>query len=148
MRSDWSPWARSLLNAPDDGDWLEYSDAAAGVYRAALLTDDRMSACLFISPRPGLPSRTWLAGLFAKDRIDDADRAGLLIGQPTDPSADTGPIVCSCFRVGTKTLCDSIRKDRLTTTLEVGRKLRAGTNCGACLPEIRALIAQSSEQTG
>jgi assimilatory nitrate reductase catalytic subunit len=145
VRSDWSPWARSLLNAPDEADWLEYSDAGAGVYRAALLTDDRMSACLFISPRPDLPSRTWLAGLFVKDRIDDADRAGLLIGQPVDPSADTGPIVCSCFRVGSKTLCDSIRKDRLTTTLDVGRKLRAGTNCGSCLPEIRALIAQSSE---
>ena len=148
VRSDWSPWARSLLNASDDADWLEYSDAAAGVYRAALLTDDRMSACLFISARPGLPSRTWLAGLFAKDRIDDADRAGLLIGQPTDPRADTGPIVCSCFGVGTKTLCDSIRKDQLTTTLDVGRKLRAGTNCGSCLPEIRALIAQSTERNG
>jgi assimilatory nitrate reductase catalytic subunit len=142
VRGDWSPWARQLLNAPNDADWLEYSDVGAGVYRAALLTEDRMSACLFISPRPNLPSRTWLAGLFAKDRVSDVDRAGLLIGQPADPRADPGPIVCSCFGVGRKTIRDAIRKSRVATAEDVGRELRAGTNCGSCLPEIRALLAE------
>ena len=84
---DWSLWARGLLNAADDADWVEYSDPAAGVFRAALLTDDRMSACIYLSPRADLPSRTWLATLFARDRISDADRAGLLMGQPADPRA-------------------------------------------------------------
>ena len=84
---DWSLWARGLLNAADDADWVEYSDPAAHVFRAALLTDDRISACVYLSPRADLPSRTWLATLFARDRISDADRAGLLMGQPADPRA-------------------------------------------------------------
>jgi assimilatory nitrate reductase catalytic subunit len=147
VRGDWSPWARKLLNAPNDADWLEYSDVGAGVYRAALLTEDRMSACLFISPRPNLPSRTWLAGLFARDRVSDVDRAGLLIGQPADPRADPGPIVCSCFGVGRKTIRDAIRKGRAATAEDVGRELRAGTNCGSCLPEIRALLADTKVST-
>jgi assimilatory nitrate reductase catalytic subunit len=147
VRGDWSPWAQRLLNAPDDADWLEYSDRGAGVFRAALLTGDRMAACVFISPRPDLPSRTWLASLFAKDQVSDADRAGLLIGQPADPRTETGPIVCSCFGVGRKTLCEAISRDGLKTTQDVGRKLRAGTSCGSCLAEIRSLLAESG-QTG
>jgi assimilatory nitrate reductase catalytic subunit len=139
---DWSMWARQLLNAADDADWVEYSDPAAHVFRGALLIDDRISACVYLSPRPDLPSRTWLASLFARDRISDAERAGLLMGQPADPRADTGPTVCSCFGIGRNTICAAIRHDRLGTTQEVGKKLRAGTNCGSCLAEIRALLIE------
>jgi assimilatory nitrate reductase catalytic subunit len=146
--SDWSPWARRLFNAEADADWLEYSDPAAGVYRGALLTEDRIEACIFISPRQNLPSRTWLSGLFAKARIDDHDRAGLLIGQATDPRADTGPVVCSCFGVGRKTLCDAIRKHDLKTPQDVGRKLRAGTNCGSCVAEIKMLLSDRQWEVG
>jgi assimilatory nitrate reductase catalytic subunit len=142
---DWSTWARRLLNATNpDADWLEYSDPSAGVYRGALLIEDRIAACIFISPRPNLPSRTWLANLFAKERIDDADRAGLLVGQAPDRRADTGPVVCSCFGVGKTTLCEAIVKYKLSTPQEVGQKLRAGTNCGSCVGEIKTLIAEAA----
>jgi assimilatory nitrate reductase catalytic subunit len=49
--------------------------------------------------------------------------------------------VCSCFGVGRKTICDAIAKQQLRTTAEVGAKLRAGTNCGSCVGEIRMLLA-------
>ena len=149
VHGDWSAWARRLLNASSrEADWLEYSDPSAGVYRGALLVEDRMAACVFISPRPNLPSRTWLATLFAKERIDDTDRAGLLIGQAPDPRADTGPIVCSCFGVGKTTLWDAIVKHKLATPQEVGQKLRAGTNCGSCVGEIKTLIAEAAAVRG
>jgi assimilatory nitrate reductase catalytic subunit len=147
--SDWSAWARTRLCAQHaDADWLEYVDANAGVYRGALLSEERMSACVFVSPRPDLPSRTWLSGLFAQERVTDADRAGLLIGQPADPRADTGPVVCSCFGVGRKTLCEAITRFDLRSPQEVGQKLRAGTNCGSCVPEIRMLITDRYWETG
>jgi assimilatory nitrate reductase catalytic subunit len=138
---DWSRWARSLSGASaPHADWIEYEDRGAGVYRGALLVEDRMSACVFVSPRPDLPSRTWLSGLFAKARIDDADRAGLLVGRPADPRADMGPVVCSCFGVGRKAICDAITRFDLKTTQDVGQRLRAGANCGSCVPEIKALL--------
>jgi assimilatory nitrate reductase catalytic subunit len=146
---NWSPWARRQFNAQNaDADWLEYSDPAAGVYRGALLVEDRIAACVFISPRQDLPSRTWLSSLFAKDRISDLDRAGLLIGQAADPRADTGPVVCSCFGVGRKTICDAITKYNLTTTQEVGQKLRAGSNCGSCVAEIKMLLTDRHWEVG
>jgi assimilatory nitrate reductase catalytic subunit len=148
VHGSWSAWARRLLSATHaDADWLEYSDPNAGVYRGALLIDDRITACVFLSPRSDLPSRTWLAQLFAKDRINDLDRAGLLVGQAPDPRADTGPIVCSCFGIGRKTICEAISKHKLATPHAVGQKLRAGTNCGSCVGEIKQLITELSAST-
>lgn len=142
---DWSRWARHLFDAKQPhADWLEYSDPNAGIYRAVLLIDDRISACVFLSPRQDLPSRTWLASLFAKERISGRDRVGLLAGQPPDAGADTGPIVCSCFGVGRKAICSAISQHKLTTPQQVGEKLRAGTNCGSCVAEIKVLIAEAA----
>jgi assimilatory nitrate reductase catalytic subunit len=147
VHGDWSAWARRLFKAGNTHmDWLEYSDPNAGVYRGVWLLDDSIAASLFISPRLDLPSRTWLASLFAKKRISNLDRAGLLAGQPADGRADAGPLVCSCFGVGRKTLCEAISRGKLTTPREVGQALRAGTNCGSCIPEIKALLAE--RQTG
>lgn len=145
---DWSVWAQTLFGVlHEDADWLEYFDTNAGVYRGALLVDDRITACVFVSPRPDLPSRAWLSDLFAKTHIDEADRVGLLCGQPPDPRADAGPIVCSCFGVGRKTICDAITRFDLRSSQEVGQKLRAGTNCGSCTPEIRMLLTDRYWET-
>jgi assimilatory nitrate reductase catalytic subunit len=138
---NWSPWARRMLEAgPVDADWIEYVDRSIGIYRAALLVNDRIDACVFLSPRPDLPSRTWLAGLFAKPALETNDRIALLLGKPFDAGADAGETVCSCFNVGRNTISACIQRARLKTTDDVGRHLRAGTNCGSCLPELRAML--------
>jgi assimilatory nitrate reductase catalytic subunit len=136
-------WAHRLLQAAaGEPDWIEYSDPGSGVFRGVLLIEERIAGCVFISPRPDLPSRAWLSSLFAKKRVSDKDRQSLLNGGPTASADDPGPMVCSCFGVGRNTLCKAIAKDRLTTPQDVGRRLKAGTNCGSCLPEIRQLLAQ------
>ncbi len=139
---DWSAWARRQLEAKADADWLEYVDQSTGVYRAAHLLDERLEACLFLSPRPDLPPRAWLSSLFAKASIDAGDRAGLLTGVPADASADVGAVVCSCFGVGRNTIEAAIDQFGLGSAREIGQKLRAGTNCGSCLPELKALLKE------
>jgi len=146
VHGDWSQWARRLLGATDDAaDWIEYSDPNAGAYRGVLLKDNRLEACVFLSPRPDLPSRTWLASLFARDHIIDAERGALLVGQAADPHADEGPTVCSCFGVGRTTICNAIKQFKLTTPQQVGQKLKAGTNCGSCVGEIKALLSEAKD---
>jgi assimilatory nitrate reductase catalytic subunit len=63
-------------------------------------------------PRPALALLA--GGLFAKDKLEEADRVGLLVGQPIEKGADTGPTVCSCFGVGRNTICNAIREQGLT----------------------------------
>jgi assimilatory nitrate reductase catalytic subunit len=60
---------------------------------------------------------------------------------PAAATADPGPVVCACFGVGRNTLCDAISRHKLATAQQIGAQLKAGTNCGSCLPEIRALLA-------
>jgi assimilatory nitrate reductase catalytic subunit len=149
VHGDRSVWARRILGATDDdADWLEFVDVNAGAYRAAHIVNERIAACLFISPRPDLPSRAWLAGLFAKEKLDDADRAGLLIGHPAIPVADPGETICSCFGVGRNTICSAITKNNLTTHVQIGQQLKAGTNCGSCIPELKAILAEQRYQEG
>jgi assimilatory nitrate reductase catalytic subunit len=141
--SECSAWARAWLGVSDpDADWLEYEDRSTGVYRAAYLIDDRIESCVFLSSRPDLPSRHWLAGLFVREQLDEADRMALLIGEPADPGAATGPMVCSCFGVGRNTICEAIRKQGFETPAQITAALRAGGNCGSCVPELKQLIAE------
>ncbi len=135
-------WARHLLGASSaHTDYLDYVDSGSGIYRGAYLIDDRLVACVCIAPTPQLPSRAWLASLFAKPKLDDTDRRSLLAGRPLSAEADAGPTVCSCFRVGRHTLSSAIARHRLTTAAQVGERLKAGTHCGSCVPEIRQLLA-------
>ncbi|MEJ1964353.1 MAG: molybdopterin-dependent oxidoreductase [Gammaproteobacteria bacterium] len=142
-------WTRKLLGAqPDDATYIDYEDSASGLYRAASIAGDRIVSCMFLSTRPQLPSREWLAGLLTKKRIDDNDRRGLLAGRPlTAAATDTGPLVCSCFRVGRSTISEAIVCHGLKTAAQVGARLKAGTNCGSCLPEISALLSSAATVT-
>ncbi|MFA6232448.1 MAG: molybdopterin-dependent oxidoreductase [Rhodanobacter sp.] len=141
--NDHSAWARAWLGAMDeDADWLEYEDHSSGVYRAAHVVDERIAACVFLSTRPQLPARSWLAGLFLQENLQDTDREGLLVGELSGAGVDTGPIVCSCFGVGRNTLCDAIRTHGFDHPAQITASLRAGGNCGSCVPELRQLIAE------
>ncbi|MCP5307179.1 MAG: (2Fe-2S)-binding protein, partial [Chromatiaceae bacterium] len=83
------------------------------------------------------------AGLFAVQNLDSAQRASLLAGRPGQGQRDQGRIVCACFGVGLNTLTTAIRAQQLTTPQAIGAALKAGTNCGSCVPELRQLIAQT-----
>jgi assimilatory nitrate reductase catalytic subunit len=144
--TDWGAWMRQRLGALDPGeDYLDYRDPAAGIYRAARLVEDRLAACVYISRRPDLPERNWLLGLFASKQLTAAERSGLLAGRPPGVQAEAGPLVCSCFGVGRDTLRRVIAEHELTEARQVGTRLKAGTNCGSCLPEIRALLAERGQ---
>ncbi|OFA02399.1 nitrate reductase [Duganella sp. HH101] len=141
---DFSDWARTLLGVQDlDADWLEYEDRTAGVYRAVHVVNDRIEQCIFLSPRQDMPSRAWLASLFVKQELSEIDRVGLLVGMPVEKGADTGPTVCSCFGVGRNTICNAIIEKDLKTVPEVTACLKAGGNCGSCVPEIKKILVQT-----
>jgi assimilatory nitrate reductase catalytic subunit len=86
-----------------------------------------------------LPGRTWLASLFAQPTVDPADRRCLLLGRRLD-GIDPGPTVCACFGVGANTIRGAITAGCASVDA-VGSRLKAGTNCGSCRPEIAKLVA-------
>jgi len=140
---DWSESARSLLcQHAEKVEWAEYYDSAVNRYRAARIENGRLESCIFIGPDFLLPERDWLINLFKDERLDDKDRVNLLSGKPPSDQKDAGRTVCACFNVGINTLVDTIKLQNLTSPEQVGEILRAGTNCGSCVPEISNLIKQ------
>jgi assimilatory nitrate reductase catalytic subunit len=137
--ASWPEWADALLGPRADR--VELIDSA-GRYRGARVVAERLQACVFVARSKALPSRTWLAGLFGYDKLDDAARLAILSGRPTRPGLESGPIVCACFSVGRSTLLRAIRTQELVSADAIGKALRAGTNCGSCVPELKALIAE------
>ena len=95
---------------------------------------------IFIAAGNSLPERNWLTGLFVKTALETPERKALLTGMPPLGVADVGIIVCACFNVGEKTIRTAIKEKGLKTHQEVGACLKAGTNCGSCVPEIKALL--------
>ena len=138
----WSAWTRNILynTGHETPQWQEYSDSAIGTYRAARILDNQLESILFVAPTIHLPERSWLTGLFVKSVLTKDERLALLTGKPPLGTQDVGTIVCSCFNVGEKTIQAAIKDKALKSHQEVGHCLKAGTNCGSCIPEIKALF--------
>jgi assimilatory nitrate reductase catalytic subunit len=143
---DWTIEARRMLGVPDgaEADWIEYTDPARGLFRGAWIVGEKLEACIYIDGRSALPERGWLGSLFAARKLDAAARSGLLAGRALE-GADPGTLVCSCFGVGSKAIATcALALGAGATPVEIGKKLKCGTNCGSCIPEIQSIIRESA----
>jgi assimilatory nitrate reductase catalytic subunit len=119
--------------------WMKLDDPATGLFRAALIEDGVLQACLFLAPdASSLPLREWLVSCFARDALTPRERRTLLAGRPADGPLPEPPI-CVCHGIGASAItaaivagCHSIEA--------VGAATKAGSNCGSCKPEIRTLL--------
>jgi assimilatory nitrate reductase catalytic subunit len=134
----WQAWLRSVATS----DLAEYRDFGGGVYRAASFAGEAIEACLFLGPARDAGDWNVVKSLFAAGALGEDQRRMLLSGQSADGLASAGPIVCACFGVGRNTICDSIAAGAGSAS-EIGARLKAGTNCGSCIPELKRLIAQT-----
>ena len=82
--------------------------------------------------------------MFALQSLGASDMHSLLLGKSID--GDAGPIICSCFSVGRTTIVKAILEQQLVTPEAIGQALRAGTNCGSCIPELRQLIQVNTRE--
>jgi assimilatory nitrate reductase catalytic subunit len=139
-------WILDFLGAQPGAELVVYADPGRGAFRYASLVAGRLEACIFLACGSAfLPGREHLADMLG-EAIDRQARLTLLAGGTLGASGRTesGPIVCACFAVGLGTLHTAIAEGRLTSVAEIGRSLRAGTNCGSCLPELRAALQHRS----
>lgn len=124
---------------------MRYDDDVAGIHRLAVLDKrDKLLAVAFVSTNSDLPETTWLASQFDQQSLNERSRMALLSGF-APAGEDTGKVVCACFNVGEKTLEAAVRSGCRTTKM-LGEKLKAGTNCGSCLPELQQIIDAQPEK--
>jgi assimilatory nitrate reductase catalytic subunit len=129
-------FARALCGLPEAGAAMA-SDTARGLAQVALIVDGTVAALVFAGPSPVAVAR---------------DSAIARIGAPPGPDMlapvapadrpDAGPVVCACLSVGRNTIRAAIAGG-CRDLAAIGAACGAGTNCGACRPELAALLATS-----
>jgi len=111
--------------------------------------DERPSTQLimavYVAPtQTQLPSVRWLDSCFTNTSQIPVNQRykWLLAGRPASGYIDPGPLVCSCMSVGKNTILNAIMQHGCTSATTVSKQCRAGTNCGSCVGQINALIAE------
>jgi assimilatory nitrate reductase catalytic subunit len=127
----------------EDVEIAEYLDQQRGIYRVAAFAESRLAGCLFIGPAGNAPQWDAVKALFEHDTLADEARRVLLSGRSADGLVSAGPIVCACFGVGLATIRAAIQSGAATSVETIGQALRAGTNCGSCLPELKRIVADA-----
>jgi len=130
---------RRLLRLSADAELVSYSDPRKAMFRYAGILHGRLQACVFFGPPgadfAGLEQAKHLLG---RD-ISARERVALLAGTSGSGNG-AGKIVCSCFSVTQETILCMVQQERLTSPAEIGARLKAGTNCGSCIPELKKLL--------
>ena len=131
----------SSSNNQKDQEMLSYEDVGAKQFRFAILKNHQLQLVTFISPNSKLPPRTWLGNMFSEKQLDSRNRLHLLAGQASG-TKDPGKMICSCFGVGLNTIVEAIQTKKLTSAKAIGDALKAGTNCGSCVPELTEILCK------
>ncbi|MBI5162492.1 MAG: molybdopterin-dependent oxidoreductase, partial [Magnetospirillum sp.] len=131
----------AALDAAFGSDRLEVVDAGRGIARYAWMAGERLLAALFLAPDRPEVVRGWIGRLIGGTVAAAGDRAAILAGRAPAGQADAGATVCACFAVGLATIETLIREQRVSSVEDIGAAVKAGTGCGSCVPELKALLA-------
>jgi assimilatory nitrate reductase catalytic subunit len=129
------PVARRMLSAAmrtaNPGPWIDGEEGLG-----AVISDGRLEAVLGIGKAHDENARDRLAPFMAMAQLDSEQRRILLHG---GKEADRGGEICACLGVSCASVQTAIADGAMTVDA-VGAVTRAGTSCGSCRPEIRALL--------
>ena len=130
----WEANAKLLFGVPVETDTLAMSDPKTGTARVVARDGTRTLGALFVARTPVEVARAHvIAGLatLAPEM--------LLAGRPALDQPDPGATVCSCYNVGVNTIARAVAEGA-SSVEAIGAATGAGTNCGSCRPELKALL--------
>ncbi len=135
LPDDWEAEARDAL-ALSTGSVSILRDAAQGLVRVAIHDGTTLRGLFFAAPRPIGVARSYAASLINTE----TPALKALSGLPVSGQPDAGRTVCACAGVGINTIRTAI-EGGATSVADIGTRTGAGTNCGACKPELETLLA-------
>jgi assimilatory nitrate reductase catalytic subunit len=103
-------------------------------YHVASFVEGEFLGCVCLAP----PDRA-VPALTASDGEDMSLPAAAM-------NVTIEPVVCACFGVGVEAVRKAVASGAACTIADLGRTLRAGTNCGSCLPELKRMLVHERIQ--
>jgi assimilatory nitrate reductase catalytic subunit len=134
---------------------LRYDDARRGNSRHILVNDGKLTA---VSLAGDISAEHWLKEYLENEMPVAALGRMLLMPSSSAPKGfkPRGKVVCNCFNVAESDILQALAEspgaasheshesheshDPEATLAELTQKLRCGSNCGSCVPELRKMI--------
>lgn len=128
---------------PHIDDWLVLKDDRKNTLRIAGFIDNKLE-CFFTA---STNMNAKLSSHYIEQQLGEENtltaRFKLMSTLSSDGNSDVGAMICSCFQVGEKTIKEAISSGKCASVESLGKLLKCGTNCGSCIPELKAFLTDS-----
>ncbi len=116
---------------------LKFDDAKRGISKRILVEDGQVTGVRLIGETL---AADWLKQMMQQGQFTDELRKWALAPLSTPPKGQKsrGKIVCNCYDVSTNEIIETCEMGADLQTLQA--KLKCGTNCGSCLPELKRMV--------
>jgi assimilatory nitrate reductase catalytic subunit len=124
-------------------DRLTYADARRGVSKRVMIEHGTVTGVRLVGETA---ARDWLKEIMAQGAAADAVRPWVLapVAAPPIGSRSRGRIVCNCLDVAEQDIRSEIASGADFVALQA--KLKCGTECGSCIPEVKRLVGSLARQ--
>jgi assimilatory nitrate reductase catalytic subunit len=118
---------------------LRYDDTKRGNARRMLVKDGRLSA---VALAGDTSAEHWLRDYLENEQ--PVAKLGRLLLMPSNQAPQgfkaRGRIVCTCFNVAESEIMAALPAGPTCSLDDLQRKLKCGTNCGSCVPELKKMV--------
>ena len=129
----------AILGLDDAAEVMNYRDAKRGISKRALMEEGKL---LGVRLTGETVARDWLKEMIAQGTDAQTLRPWLFapLSAPPAGQSQRGRIVCNCLDVSEQEIMTEFRNGLDLSAIQA--KLKCGTECGSCLPELKRLVAQ------
>ncbi len=129
----------AILGLDQSAQVMNYRDAKRGISKRALIGQGKLLAVRLTGETA---ARDWLKEIIAEGGDAQALRPWLLapFSAPPTGQAHRGRIVCNCLDVSEQEIIAELNLGADLAALQ--QKLKCGTECGSCVPELKRLAAR------
>jgi assimilatory nitrate reductase catalytic subunit len=126
----------AILGLDDVARMMNYSDVRRGISKRALMEDGQL---LGVRLTGETVARDWLKEIIAQGTDAQPLRPWLFAPLSAPPAGQTqrGRIVCNCLDVSEQEILHEVKNGLDLSAIQA--KLKCGTQCGSCLPELKRL---------
>ena len=139
----WTDYWQTNANA----EVVELVDENQGIRKIAFFNKSALLSVVYLANEPVLASRAWMNGLLGQSYSKE-QQYSVLAGSSASNTTDIGAIVCSCHMIGINEIKSAIEQHGCKSIADIGKQTTAGTNCGSCRGELKALLRTASQRHG
>jgi len=127
----------AILGMQDGMPLLNYDDAKRGISKRILVEDNKVTGVRLMGE---VLAAEWLKEIMLTGQFTPELRRWALAPLATPPNGQKGrgKIICNCIDLSENEIIETIQLGADLPTLQ--SKLKCGTECGSCVPELRRLV--------